>query len=383
MMKTNLGLYIHIPFCEKKCNYCDFNSSNYSKDIQSRYIEALISEIKTQAKNYKNYYADSVFIGGGTPSTLSFELLESLVIVIKEVFNFAEDIEFTIEVNPNSLDIIKLAKYLELGINRLSIGGQSFIDSELEILGRLHKSRDIYRAVEDARLVGFENINLDLMTGIPYQTLESFKFSLNKAINLGLNHISAYSLIIEDGTFFGNNYDFIERYLPSEDEEREIYHYLVDRLNEKGYYQYEISNFSRLNKESRHNKKYWLCQDYLGLGLGAHSRIGVRRFENFSRIEEYIKAIESGDSAIECEADLSLPDQLNEKIIMGLRLNNGLDIKEINDSFKIDFMDFYSEEVKKNLENGLIFIESQRIKLSKKGRDFSNQVELDFYRLGD
>lgn len=384
MMKTNLGLYVHIPFCERKCDYCDFNSGCYSKTIQKKYLDSLLSEIKLESNFYNDYILDTIFIGGGTPSLLSVEEITQLVESINENFHISNDLEFTIEVNPNSANLEKLRAYRKLGINRISIGAQSFVDEELKLLGRLHNRADIYKLVELAKEVGFININLDLMTSIPKQTFDSFKYSLDEALDLDIQHISAYSLIIEEDTPFGDMYaQGKDLNLPTEDKDREIYHFLVNKLNEFKFNQYEISNFVKTGFECRHNIKYWRCSDYLGIGLGAHSRIQDLRMENYDNIMEYIDNLSNGARATKNNQVLSKLDQINEKIIMGIRMNRGLSIEEINSEFEIDFINDYSNEINKNIEKGYIEIVDDAIKLTSLGSDFSNIVELDFYRLED
>lgn len=381
MTRTNLGLYIHIPFCEQKCNYCDFNSGCYSQEIQEKYLDSLLNEIKLESNFYRDYIVDTIFIGGGTPSLLSETSMNNLVFELSENFTFSKDLEFTIEINPNSASLEKLQCYNKLGINRLSIGAQSFVNKELKFLGRLHQNNDIYNTVENGKKAGFENISLDLMTSIPYQDLNSFKHSLKEAISLDVNHISAYSLIIEEGTPFGDLYKLKDLHLPTEDEERKIYRYLTDFLNTNGYMQYEISNFSKIGFESKHNLKYWKCKDYLGLGLGAHSRISNIRIENTGNLAKYMETISEGILPNKNKYKLSDLDQLNEKIIMGLRLIEGINIRNLDEEFDIDFLLSYHKEIDKNIKNGYIEITDGYLKLTKLGLDFCNRVELDFYRL--
>ncbi|NLW41714.1 MAG: radical SAM family heme chaperone HemW [Tissierellia bacterium] len=384
MTKTNLGLYVHIPFCERKCNYCDFNSGCYSKITQRKYLDSLLSEIKLESNFYNNYIVDTIFIGGGTPSLLSAEEITQIVESIYENFNISNDTEFTIEANPNSIDLDKLKIYKKLNINRLSIGAQSFINKELDLLGRIHKADDITKAIRLAKEAGFDNINLDLMTSIPKQTFESFSYSLNNAIALDIQHISIYSLIIEEGTPFGEMHSKGKSLnLMSEDEDRKIYHSLKKILNKSKFNQYEISNYAKFGFECRHNIKYWQCDDYLGIGLGAHSKVLNTRIENIDSILDYINNLNNRISSIKNKYSLSKLDRLNEKIIMGIRMNRGLCIKDINKDFGMDFEENYSSEINKNIKNGYIEIVNNFIKLTDLGLDFSNIVELDFYRLED
>lgn len=381
MTKTNLGIYLHIPFCQQKCNYCDFNSGCYSTETQEKYLDSLLSEIKLESSFYKDYSVNSIFIGGGTPSLLAKKNIDNIVNALNKNFDISKDIEFTIEVNPNSIDRDKLDFYRNLGINRLSIGAQSFVDKELITLGRIHLKDDIIQGVEDAKFAGFKNISLDLMTGIPFQTMESLKYSLKMAVSLDVLHISAYSLIVESGTPFEKMHRKGKLHLPNEEEERKMYHDLRDFLIENGFVHYEISNFAKPGFESRHNIKYWECNDYLGLGLGSHSRISNTRIENIGDIHKYINNSENSKSLIESKSTLTKTDEINEKLIMGIRLIKGINIEDLNEEFEIDFLREYSKEIDNNLKMGYITIEDGYMKLTRKGLDFSNLVELEFYRI--
>lgn len=379
-MTNNLGLYIHIPFCERKCNYCDFNSQRANKDTINEYVESLIIEIKRVSPLYKDYKIDTIFIGGGTPSILDEENISNIVDTLKGSFNISENVEFTIECNPNSTTIEKLKTYKELGINRLSFGAQSFVDNELKILGRLHKENQIYKVMDFAKNIGFKNINLDLMLGIPEQNKNSFEYSLNQALSLYIQHLSVYSLIIEENTNFYKWYHDDKLNLPNEETEREFYYLLREKLKDNGYLQYEISNFSKPGYESIHNLKYWSGEDYLGLGLGSHSKIQNTRFENVSNLDNYISSIKNNKDTIINKIQLSKIDLINEYIFMGLRKTKGINYLDLNNKFKIDFIKDYKSEIDKNLKNGYINIKDDYIFLTEKGMDFSNLVELDFYR---
>lgn len=381
-MKTKLGIYIHIPFCRRKCLYCDFNSGVENYDIMEKYSKALINEIELTGNYYKDYLVDSIFIGGGTPSILPLTLLKPIVEAIYKEFNIEKELEFSIEGNPNSLDENKLSYYKKLGINRLSIGAQSFIEKELNGLGRIHSVEDIYDSVNFAKEVGFNNISLDLMIGIPNQNLDSFKTSLNEAIKLDVQHISAYSLILEESTpLYNQKLNGVDLNLPNEDEERRIYKNTINILESNNYNQYEISNFSKIGFESKHNLKYWNCEDYLGLGISAHSLIENKRFNNIEDINSYITLLSTNKKATENEEYLKSKDLLNERIIMGFRKIEGFNYESLNDLFDINFLKEYKDEINKNLKNGYIKVEEDYIKLTKKGLDFANLVELDFYRL--
>lgn len=381
-MKTKLGLYIHIPFCQQKCSYCDFNSFKSSADQRSNYINALIKEISLQGPVYKDYVVDSIFIGGGTPSILDGQEIKKVSKALREKFSIAEDLEFTIELNPNSVDLEKFKAYKEAGINRLSFGGQSFNNKELKDLGRIHKASDIFTAIDLAKSKGFKNISLDLMLGIPGQTLESLEDSLEKAVSLDLKHLSVYSLILEEGTRL---YDLATKTskinLPDEALEREMYHFTKNFLSTSGFYQYEISNFSKEGFESRHNLKYWSYEDYLGLGLSSSSKIGNKRFANVDGFSSYIEALENNLLPVKEREVLTKQDQINEYIFMGLRKTEGFSYEKLEEIFSLNFLSAYKNEIEKNLNLGLIILDNENLRLTEKGLDLANQVELDFYRL--
>lgn len=381
-MKSKLGLYIHIPFCQQKCNYCDFNSFKSSASERSNYIDALIKEIFMQGPSYKDYLVDSIFIGGGTPSILDRRQIIRISKALEDNFSIASDVEFTIELNPNSVNLEKFKAYKEAGINRLSFGGQSFNDKELKDLGRIHQASDIFTAIKLAKSIGFKNISLDLMLGIPGQSLESLKDSLKKAMSLDLKHLSVYSLILEAGT---NLYDMATRTnklnLPDETLERDMYHFTKNFLKDFGFYQYEISNFSKEGFESRHNLKYWSFEDYLGLGLSSSSKIGNKRFANVDGLCSYIKALENNLLPVKEKEVLTRQDQINEYIFMGLRKTVGFSYKKLEEIFSLDFLSVYKNEIEKNLNLGLIDVDDNYLRLTEKGLDLANQVEIDFYRL--
>lgn len=382
MMKTKLGLYVHIPFCKQKCSYCDFNSFKSSPDERRSYIAALIKEISLQAPTYKEYLVDSIFIGGGTPSILDGQEIIIISKALNENFSIAEDVEFTIELNPNSVDLEKFKAYKEAGINRLSFGGQSFNDKELKDLGRIHQASDIFTAIDLAKSIGFKNISLDLMLGIPGQSLESLKDSLTKAVSLDLKHLSVYSLILEAGTRL---YDLARRTntinLPDEILERDMYHFTKKFLRDHDFYQYEISNFSKEGFESRHNLKYWSLEDYLGLGLSSHSKIGNKRFANVDGLSSYIEGLENNTMPVKETEVLTKQDQINEYIFMGLRKTRGFSYRRLEEIFSLDFLSSYKDEIEKNLNRNLIVLDNEYLRLSETGLDLANQVEVDFYRL--
>lgn len=380
MMTNNLGLYVHIPFCERKCNYCDFNSSVSKEGQRSKYLKTLIEEIKRVSLSYKNNNVDSIFIGGGTPSILSVNEITVLVSALKDNFSIENNLEFTIEANPNSIDEEKLKTYLGIGINRISFGAQSFQDKELEILGRIHRAKDIYKVINLSKKVGFKNVSLDLMEGIPLQTMDSFMDSLNKAVELDVNHISVYGLIIEEDTIFYKWYKEGTLSLPSEETERKMYRECKRFLKDNEYFQYEISNFSKKGFESKHNLKYWEGKDYLGLGLGSHSKVNNKRFENVSSYSDYLDLIKNNKSTIINIENLKEQDLINEYIVFGIRKTKGINLLGFKKTFNLNFLKEYSQEIDKNVKNGYIKVNDDYLFLTDLGMDFSNKVELDFYR---
>lgn len=322
---NTLGLYIHIPFCKSKCRYCDFCSFPHPKsDTVDAYLEALTQEIEGRGKTICEYYGgsapqvDTVYFGGGTPTLLSAAQFGGLTDAIFRHFSVSEDAEITAECNPATADRATFRALRSLGINRLSVGAQSMNDSELKLLGRLHRAEDVVRTFSDARDAGFANISADIMFGIPSGTRESLATTLDAVCALSPEHISVYGLQIEDGTYFAKHLDALA--LPDEDTERGMYMDTVSTLAARGLPRYEISNFSRPGQQSRHNLKYWRREDYLGMGLAAHSCLGNRRFSNTESLSDYLAGMRHGT----CEA-VSSHDILCERIMLGMRLDEGVD----------------------------------------------------------
>ena len=349
------GIYIHIPFCERKCLYCDFNSYANAYELEDAYVDALIYEIE----HYKGTRADTLYIGGGTPSSLKEESLRRILTACKKSFRFAEDAEITAEVNPASAIGSKLSVLKDCGVNRLSIGVQSFHDNELNALGRLHNTTDAILTYENARKLGFSNINLDIMLATPYQTTASLEESLQAIIALKPEHISAYSLIVEPGTSFATSVSN----LPEEEEERKMYWLTNDRLGSAGYHRYEISNFALPDKESRHNLKYWNGEDYIGLGAGASSYMHAVRSSRLESIKDYIQ---NPFQAKELTC-ISPDERKREYFWLGLRQTDGV----------IDTGDF-SEIVAKLISEDLLEKAGNRIRLTQRGTDLANQVFMEF-----
>lgn len=379
-MKTNkISIYIHIPFCESRCHYCDFCSSLLTESNVEKYFEYLRKEIKLQEEFLRDKLIDTVFIGGGTPSSVDPKFIKEIIEDLS-AFEFSKDIEVTIESNPNSLTLEKAKTYFSSGINRISIGAQSFNDEILRRIGRIHKKDDIYRAIENARSAGFENINLDLILALPGQKFSDIEESIREVKKLKLPHISYYSLILEKGTKLYRDHERSPLDFPNEDEDRKMYHYVVNKLEKIGLKQYEISNFAKEGFECRHNMTYWKLRDYISFGLSASSNIGNLRYTNFYDFKDYYEALKKNKSPIVFSENLSKTDRMNEFVMMGLRLNSGVDLDEFNEKFNENFLKIYEQEIEKNLKSGLIILDDDNLKLTEKGRDLSNQVELDFFK---
>ena len=373
----DLSIYVHIPFCARKCLYCDFLSFTAEKDLINRYFDALSKEICLNADTYKDYTVKSVFFGGGTPSLPDAEYICDILDLLHSKFKFGEAAEITIEMNPGTASFDKLIKYKAAGINRLSIGAQSFNDDELKKLGRIHDFATFIKTYEDAVEAGFENINIDLMSALPGQSLETYLSTLKKAVELKPTHISAYSLIVEEGTpFFDMELD-----LPDEDTDRLMYHETKRILAENGYHRYEISNYAFGDGEKNecyHNKVYWERGNYLGLGLGASSMIENVRFSNITDIMEYIGRLSASESVVSEKEELSLESQMEEFMFLGLRLVKGVDTDLFYRQFGKKAEDVYGDVIVKYKTLGLIEIDGNRLRLTEKGLDVSNTVMADF-----
>lgn len=380
MMKTNkISIYIHIPFCESRCHYCDFCSSLLPGSNVEKYFKYLRKEIKLHEDFLKDRVIDTVFIGGGTPSSVNSSFIKEIMKDLSD-FEFSKDREISIESNPNSLTREKAEAYFSSGINRISLGAQSFNEEILKRIGRIHKKYDIYRALENARSAGFKNINLDLMLALPGQKFSDIEESIKEVKELNLPHISYYSLILEEGTKLFKNHEKSPLSFPTEDEDRIMYHFVVDELKNIGLKQYEISNFAKEGYECRHNITYWKLRNYISFGLSASSNIDNLRYTNYYNFKDYYEALDKSEKPIGFSENLSKTNRMNEFIMMGLRLNSGVDIDEFDKKFNEDFLKIYDKEIETNLKSNLILLEDNNLRLTEKGRDLSNQVELDFFK---
>lgn len=377
-----LGIYVHIPFCKQKCYYCDFVSyANIEKKIEE-YIKVLKEEIKEEAKNInkEEYIINTIYIGGGTPSFIEKKYISEIVHEIQENYNIKKEIEITIEVNPGTVNEEKLKEYRNIGINRLSIGLQSTKNELLKKIGRIHTYEEFLICYKLARKVGFQNINVDLMLGLPNQTLKDIKESLEEIIKLNPEHISFYSLILEENTKLENMVNQKILTLPDEDTERKMYWEAKGILEKNNYIQYEISNFAKNGYESKHNLNCWNQKEYLGFGVAAHSYFENKRYCNTNSIEEYCNNIKEKNirkNRTICEIQLD-EDKKKEYMLLGLRKIEGVNIQEFKNKFVENPIYIFHKELEKLIKEELVEIDLNQIKLTKKGLDLANLVWEEF-----
>ena len=375
-----MGIYIHVPFCLSKCHYCDFCSVQRADEaMREQYVERLCAEIGMIAQKIGEKgeipVADTVYFGGGTPTLLSVEQMARLIRCVDEKFGIADGAEITAETNPKTADREKLEKMRECGINRLSIGMQSTHGDELKALGRIHSFEDFLATFSDARAVGFDNVSVDLMYGIPNQTAESFKESVKALADLAPEHISSYCLTIEDGTNFGRRRDSL--ILPDEDAVSDMYADMDEILSKYGYHKYEISNFSKTGRESRHNIKYWRLEDYLGFGAAAHSCFAGKRFAHSRDIDAYLR----GESIIIDVEELSHREKMNEYVMLGMRLACGVDLAAFREIFGSELLDEFKDLKKYAPE--FVEIDAEKCRFSGKGMFVSNFILSDVLDFGE
>lgn len=375
-----LGIYVHIPFCVKRCDYCDFISYPNKFEAQEEYIKKLIEEIEDNKDLLKNNEITTIYIGGGTPSSIKPELIKDILDKIYEIINIKnkENIEITIEVNPGTVTKNNLQMYKNCGINRLSIGLQSANNKLLNEIGRIHNYEQFLNTYNWAVEAGFNNINVDLMLGLPNQTISDLKESLEKIINLkpSPKHISVYSLIVEEGTKIEENINNGKLELPEEEEERNQYKYTKNYLELNGYKHYEISNFAKLGYESKHNMNCWEQKQYIGLGVAAHSYIDGCRYSNTFDLEEYLNN-KSKDIKIVHE-EQNVEDMKKEYMLLGLRKIDGVSISKFKEKFGENPIYLFRNELQKLVEEELVVVDLDYIKLTNKGLDFANLVWEEF-----
>ncbi|MDE6713809.1 MAG: radical SAM family heme chaperone HemW [Lachnospiraceae bacterium] len=416
-MSRRMSIYIHIPFCIKKCGYCDFLSfpvRQYGNrrtltfeggcldEVPEEYLQRLLCEIRQESSDYADREVDTIFVGGGTPSLLLPRQVTDLFDRVYQSYHVVSGAEITMEANPGTLSKEKLKSYRQMGVNRLSIGLQSADDGELAALGRIHRFQDFQESYELARDCGFQNINIDLMSGLPGQSVESWIRTLHTVVKFEPEHISAYGLIIEEGTLFYQRYgadgvdgkllsepDGVEK-LPSEEDERQMYYDTGEVLGKCGYRQYEISNYAKDGYECRHNIGYWTRKEYAGFGLGAASMINNKRWKNTSDLKKYMKNVESGDGTVrgngiresagtlkEEMQVLPVQEQMEETMFLGLRMTRGVSKEEFKALYGIDMEALYGSWIYKMVAEGLL-LDGDRICLSERGRDLANYVMAGF-----
>lgn len=377
MLKNNeIGIYVHIPFCKKKCDYCDFISYCNKDNLIKDYVEAL--KIEIQSQNIKPEIT-TIYIGGGTPSYIDSKYIIEIIGKIKEK-KVSPNAEITIEVNPGTVTKEKLEDYKICGINRISIGLQSTNNILLKEIGRIHDFDQFIETYKLAQKVGFKNINVDLMLGLPNQRIKDLKESLEQVLKLKPKHISVYSLIVEDGTPIANKIEKGELQLPDEELERNMYWFVKNTLELNGYKHYEISNFAKKGYESKHNLNCWNQKEYIGIGVAAHSYRDITRYSNTENIEEYIENVKKGEfnkNKIIHEVQKE-DDAKKEYMLLGLRKINGVDINQFKNKFGDNPIYLFRNELKKLTDEKLIIIDNNTIRLTNKGLDLANLVWEEF-----
>lgn len=401
---NGLEIYIHIPFCVKKCDYCDFLSAPADLETKEKYVEALINEIKLNKNKMSEYVVDTVFIGGGTPSLLEENQISKIMSVLRDNCNMSENPEITIECNPGTITESKLLEYKKSGINRISFGLQSANDEELKSIGRIHNYAGFLESYNLARKCGFDNINVDLMSALPGQTLKSYEETLNKVVRLEPEHISAYSLIVEENTLM---YDRVKKaqikginILPDEESERKMYYLTNNILRSNGYRKYEISNYSKPGKECKHNIGYWQRKEYLGFGIGAASLYKENRYNNISDINKYIEvltnnikenSINNVENSSEVENQVNIlnsivknlqqlteRDRMEEFMFLGLRMMEGVSMEKFERYFGKPYMEVYGKVQKRMEDKRFLINDNGYVKLTEFGIDLSNYVMSEF-----
>lgn len=356
-----IGLYIHIPFCKSKCPYCDFFSIKMNDEEMNRYVDKVIDRFDKYCND--DIVLDTVYFGGGTPSTLGTERIAKILNAINDKFTVDENAEITMEMNPTSKELINFTVLKECGLNRLSIGMQSAIESEMKLLGRTHSQEDVINTVNQAKKSGIDNISLDLIIGVPTQTKKSLKYSMDLCKSLGVKHISAYILKIEEGTKFYTIKDSLN--MPSDDEQAEMYMYVSEYLESIGYSQYEISNYSLEGFESKHNTKYWRCEEYIGIGPSAHSFYNGERFYYNRSFEEFY----NDKTNFDCIGGTE-----EEFIMLNLRLKRGLIFKEYEEKYNKKFPEEIIKKAKILEKAGLLTVDKEKVSLNRKGYLVSNAI---------
>ena len=362
MQKKPTSAYVHIPFCTQICYYCDFSKVFIKNQPVDSYLEHLLREYRS----YDIQKLRTLYIGGGTPTALSAQQLETLLDGLTRELDLSVLEELTIEANPGDLDEDKIAVLKNSAVNRVSLGVQTFDDKMLKKIGRSHLEKDIYENIDRLKLAGFDNISIDLIYALPGQTMEQVKDNVAKAIALDIPHMSLYSLILENHTVFMHRMRRGKLPLPKEEVEAEMFEYIIAELERAGFEHYEISNFSKPGFESRHNLMYWDNAEYYGIGAGASGYVNGVRYKNHGPIRHYLKAVEEGNARIN-EEHLSLREQMEEEMFLGLRKKSGVSMKRFEEKFGTSFEDLYGQVVRDLCHQGLLQVEGQQIRMTKKG----------------
>ncbi len=373
-----IGLYIHVPFCLKKCNYCDFASVAGRMELLPAYLHALETELVLRRSDWPDREVMTIFLGGGTPSLLPPEAYGRLMETVRSTFAVHPDAEISLEANPGTVTVEKAAAMRAAGFNRVSMGVQAAQDELLASLGRIHRRRDAEEAAALYADAGFRNLNVDLMFGLPGQTMEMWRETLTFGLSLPVSHLSCYSLSIEEGTPWGELYRIKQLEPASEELDRRMYHEMRNRLEASGFGQYELSNFAKPGFSCRHNLIYWNRHEYLGIGAGAHSLMGETRFANISSPDAYIQGMETGIPLMSEESVLTPEEALSERMFMGMRLTGGLRLDWVSKEFGLDVSARYAGEIHRLIEQGLVKAEGPLLRLTEKGLDLANQVFLAF-----
>ncbi|MBC2177275.1 oxygen-independent coproporphyrinogen III oxidase [Listeria booriae] len=372
------AVYIHIPFCEHICYYCDFNKVFLEGQPVDEYVDLLIKEMEMVTKQHTMSPVETVFVGGGTPTTLNEAQLAKLCSAISRLFPMTENAEFSFEANPGDLSISKLQVMKDHGVNRLSMGVQSFNNELLKKIGRIHTVDDVYQSVNNAKQVGFENVSIDLIFSLPGQTEADFEDTLTKALDLDLPHYSAYSLIIEPKTIFYNLMQKGKLILPGEDAEANMYEKLMSTMEKHGRKQYEISNFAKPGYESRHNIVYWSNEHYFGFGAGAHGYIGETRYANYGPLKKYMQPLQNGDLPTFQQKELSLKEKMEEEMFLGLRKVAGVDKAHFQAKFGQSLDATFANAIDKTIEKGWLESTPESVRLTRRGRFLGNNVFQEF-----
>lgn len=373
------SVYVHIPFCAKMCHYCDFATYTVKGQPVDAYLDALEAEMALTLAASPAGEVETIFVGGGTPTILSAQQMERFLAAVQRYFpQRAANLEFTMEANPGTVDPEKLAVMREGGVNRLSFGAQSFDNQLLQTIGRDHDATSILQSIADARAAGFNNVSLDLMFGLPEQTVTVLHETLDVALNLGLQHFSAYALKVEENTLFHTLRRQGRLSLPTDDEEYDMYQLVRERMALSGYEQYEISNFSQTGFESRHNQTYWLNEPYYGLGVGAHGYIAGQRYANTRGVKPYIQSLQAQQLPRVDQYEVSQTEDMENMMILGLRLKAGVSFRRYEQRFGVHLLDTYGDTVRELEQKGWLEHDDYAIRLTEKGLLWGNEVFAHF-----